>query len=408
MVSFTRLETVGLPPAFILFKKRKHMQTWQLPEYIADILPATARQVESAKETFLELFRVHGFELVSPPLIEYTTSLMAESDVGLSLKTIRVVDQLTGLQLGLRADITPQVARIDAHLLSTKAGVNRFCYAGSVLHARPDGLFSTREPIQVGAELYGFAGVGADIEIIALMLKTLQSVTVQSVYLSLGHIGVFRALAEAAELLVEDSHTLLAAMQSKDKTQVTAIIQALHIPDELAQAFLKLPELYGGIEILVKAREVLPPLADVQAALASLETVCDYFIDQHIHIDFAELRVDSYHTGLLFAAYAPGWSDAIARGGRYDNLGAIFGRGRPATGFSLDLRDLIRILPHNQIRLGIKVAVAFLAETQEKIAELRAEGESVVVDYLGQSAESLNCNRELVFQQGCWQVQPSA
>lgn len=380
------------------------MQTWQLPEYIADILPATARQVESAKEAFLEMFRVHGFELVSPPLIEYTTSLMADTDAGLSLKTIRVVDQLTGLQLGLRADITPQVARIDAHLLATKEGVNRLCYAGSVLHARPDGLLSTREPIQVGAELYGFDGIDADIEIIALMLKTLQSVKIESEYLSLGHIGVFRALAEAASLPKDVSYTLLSAMQSKDQTQVKAIVRSLNTTPELEKAFLKLPELYGGVEVLAKARAILPALPDIQAALTDLETVCEYFFDQQIHLDLAELRVDSYHTGLLFATYAPGWSDAIARGGRYDNVGAIFGRARPATGFSLDLRDLIRILPQNQLRLGIKIDAALRDQAQHKINELRANGESVVLDYLGQNAVSLNCNRELIFQQGQWQI----
>lgn len=384
------------------------MQTWQLPEYIADILPATARQVESAKEAFLELFRVHGFELVSPPLIEYTTSLMADTDAGLSLKTIRVVDQLTGLQLGLRADITPQVARIDAHLLSAKEGVNRLCYAGSVLHARPDGLLSTREPIQVGAELYGFDGVASDIEIIELMLKTLQSVKIESEYLSLGHIGVFRALAEAASLSQDVSYALLSAMQSKDKTQVASIVESLNTTPELAQAFLRLPELYGGVDVLTKARAILPALPDIQAALASLEAVCTYFADQQIHIDLAELRVDSYHTGLLFAAYAPGWSDAIARGGRYDNVGAIFGRARPATGFSLDLRDLIRILPQNQMRFGIKIDAALRDQAKQKINELRSAGESVVLDYVGQSANSLNCNRELVFQQGMWQVIPCA
>jgi ATP phosphoribosyltransferase regulatory subunit len=176
------------------------MQSWQLPEHIADILPSTARQLESAKERLLALFRVHGYELVHPPLMEYSNSLLTHIDAGLSLKTIRLVDQLSGRQLGIRADITPQVARIDAHLLSANNGINRLCYAGSVLHARPDGFLSTREPLQVGAELYGYAGVAADIELIDLMLKSLKLGDIGEVMLSLGHIGVFRALAAAAEL----------------------------------------------------------------------------------------------------------------------------------------------------------------------------------------------------------------
>ncbi|MBP6346240.1 ATP phosphoribosyltransferase regulatory subunit [Neisseriaceae bacterium CLB008] len=382
------------------------MQTWQLPEHIADILPATARQVESAKESLLKLFRVYGYELVNPPLLEYSESLMADRDPGLSLKTIRVVDQLSGLQLGLRADITPQVARIDAHLLAANEGINRLCYAGSVLHARPDSLMSTREPLQVGAELYGCASVEADIELIDLMLRALRQNNVADVFLSLGHIGVFRALASEAALSDDAADVLLQIMQTKDKQRVAEFVATLTLAPELREAFMLLPSLYGDASTVARAQAALPALPQVTAALAEVEAVCQAYAAETIHVDFADVRVDTYHTGLLFAAYAPGWSDAVARGGRYDQLGAQFGRGRPATGFSLDLRDLIKVLPHNKIRWGIKVAADKRVHAQAYIEQLRTTGETVVVDYLGQSAKSLNCNRELVLQEGQWQVVP--
>lgn len=382
------------------------MQTWQLPEHIADILPATARQVESAKESLLKLFRVYGYELVNPPLLEYSESLMADRDPGLSLKTIRVVDQLSGLQLGLRADITPQVARIDAHLLAANEGINRLCYAGSVLHARPDSLMSTREPLQVGAELYGCGSVEADIELIDLMLRALRQNNVANVFLSLGHIGVFRALASEAALSNEAADVLLQIMQTKDKQRVAEFVATLSLSPELQDAFMLLPSLYGDVSTVVRAKDSLPALPLIAEALAEIEAVCQAYASETIHIDFADVRVDTYHTGLLFAAYAPGWSDAVARGGRYDQLGAQFGRARPATGFSLDLRDLIKVLPQNKIRWGIKVDADKRVHAQAHIEQLRTTGETVVVDYLGQSAKSLNCNRELVLQDGQWQVVP--
>ena len=202
------------------------MQSWQLPEYIADILPSGARQLESAKEKLLALFRSHGYELVHPPLMEYSDSLLTHIDSGLSLQTIRFVDQISGRQLGIRADITPQVARIDAHLLSANQGINRLCYAGSVLHARPEGFLNSREPLQAGAELYGFDGIAADIEIIGLMLDSLALADFGDVLLSLGHIGVFRALAASAELSPRQAETLLAMMQDKNVAAVRGQVEA--------------------------------------------------------------------------------------------------------------------------------------------------------------------------------------
>ncbi|MCP1660610.1 ATP phosphoribosyltransferase regulatory subunit [Neisseria perflava] len=357
------------------------MQSWQLPEHVADVLPTTARQLESAREQLLALFRVHGYELVQPPLMEYSNSLLTHIDAGLSLKTIRVADQISGRQLGIRADITPQVARIDAHLLSANNGINRLCYAGSVLHARPDGFLSTREPLQVGAELYGFADIAADIEVIDLMLKSMGLADIGDMLLSLGHIGVFRALAEAARLDKEQAAQLLAMMQVKDAEAVHDQVKAWQLDGMWAKAFSLLPNLYGGREVLAEARVKLPDLFAVGKALDDLQAVCDAFPAQEVHIDLSELRVDNYHTGLLYAVYGSHCHDAIARGGRYDGLGAYFGRSRPATGFSFDLRAFIGRLPNIAREPVVLVAQGDMAEAHGAVEALRAQGQCVVVDY---------------------------
>ncbi|TCP10810.1 ATP phosphoribosyltransferase regulatory subunit [Crenobacter luteus] len=381
------------------------MRNWLLPEHIADILPATARQVESAKAAMLDLFRSAGYELVSPPLIEYADSLISEGDDALDLKTFKLVDQLSGRQLGLRADITPQVARIDAHLLSGRQGVTRLCYAGSVVHALPSGLMSSREPLQVGAELYGYAGIEADEEIIALMLEVLSQAGVAGLRLDLGHVGIFRALAAAAGLSHKATRELFLALQGKDVGTVNELAGRLAEP--WRAAVLALPELYGPADVLARARAVLPPLPEIDAALDQLAALGDALKGQaEIGFDLAELRGDDYHTGLVYAAYAPGWSEALARGGRYDNVGERFGRARPATGFSLDLRDLIRILPERDSVRGIRVAAAQLPAAKAEIARLRAAGEVVLIDYLGESAEALYCDRELIPAASGWQVVP--
>ncbi|WP_440029922.1 ATP phosphoribosyltransferase regulatory subunit [Chromobacterium amazonense] len=381
------------------------MRNWLLPEYIADILPATARQVESAKAAMLEGFRVAGYELVLPPLIEYIDSLVSEGDVTLDLKTFKLDDQLSGRQLGLRADITPQVARIDAHLLGGRTGVTRLCYAGSVVHSRPSGLTSSREPLQVGAELYGYAGIEADLEIIDLMLSTLEKAGVEKLRLDVGHIAIYRGLAAAAGLAPEVSRELFSLLQNKDAAGIAALVAGVAEPYK--SAFLALPELYGPAAVLEKARTRLPSLPEVELGLMQLSSIARAMQGRaELSFDLAELRGDFYHTGLMFAAYAPGWSDAIARGGRYDNVGRRFGRARPATGFSLDLRDLLRILPERDSSRGIRVSARHLPAAAEEVARLRAAGEMVVVDYLGESAEALNCDRELVPAEQGWQLAP--
>lgn len=380
------------------------MQSWQLPEHIADILPSSARQLESARERLLALFRLHGYELVHPPLMEYSNSLLTHIDAGLSLKTIRIVDQLSGRQLGIRADITPQVARIDAHLLSANNGINRLCYAGSVLHARPDGFLSTREPLQVGAELYGYAGVAADIELIDLMLKSVAIGDVGEVLLSLGHIGVFRALADAAGLKQEQAAQLLALMQDKDAAAVNAQVGAWKLDGMWAKALSLLPALYGSREVLAEARAKLPDLFAVREALNELQAVCDAFPRQAVHIDLSELRVDNYHTGLLYAAYGKDCHEAVARGGRYDGLGGYFGRARPATGFSFDLRTFIGRLPQCAQQPPIAVAAADLPQAQETVDRLRAEGQAVVIDYGAGQNGVRTATRRLECRNGGWQV----
>ncbi|OBU86659.1 ATP phosphoribosyltransferase regulatory subunit [Chromobacterium subtsugae] len=381
------------------------MRNWLLPEYIADILPATARQVESAKAAMLEGFRVAGYELVLPPLIEYIDSLVSEGDVTLDLKTFKLDDQLSGRQLGLRADITPQVARIDAHLLGGRTGVTRLCYAGSVVHSRPSGLTSSREPLQVGAELYGYAGIEADLEIIDLMLSTLEKAGVKKLRLDVGHIAIFRGLAAAAGLAPGVTRELFSLLQNKDVASIAELVAGVAEPYK--SAFLALPELYGPASVLDKARTRLPSLPEVELGLMQLAAIARAVQGRvELSFDLAELRGDFYHTGLMFAAYAPGWSDAIARGGRYDNVGRRFGRARPATGFSLDLRDLVRILPERDSSRGVRVAARHLPAAAEEVARLRAAGEMVVVDYLGESAVALNCDRELVPAADGWQLAP--
>lgn len=378
------------------------MQTWQLPEHIADILPERARQLESLKEQILGLFCVHGFELVHPPLMEYSDSLLMHIDGGLALKTIRIPDQLSGRQLGIRADITPQVARIDAHLLVNNQGINRLCYSGSVLHAKPDGFLTTREPYQTGAELYGCTQIAADIEIIDLMLKTLKLGGIQQPILSLGHLGVFRAIAEAAKLDDAQSQQLLATMQNKDREAVRKLTTSWALDDIWVNALALLPELYGGREIVELARNKLPKLTLVTQSIDIIEKVCLSFPDQIIHIDLAEVRVDNYHTGLLYAAYTPNHHDALARGGRYDGLGQYFGRRRPATGFSFDLRVFGEYLSETVRPESVRVALNDYENAKQTVDLLRERGVCVVIDY--GMADNSGSLKKLVQKDGEWVV----
>ena len=312
---------------------------WVLPEYIEDILPAEAKRIEALRRKILDLFFAKNYELVMPPLLEYVDSLLTGTGHDLELRTFKVVDQLSGRMMGLRADITPQVARIDAHLLNRK-GVTRLCYCGSVLHTRPAVPGATREPIQIGAEMYGEAGVAADVEMLELLCRALELGGVKKGRVDIGHVAVFRALAQDAEVGAEREAALFEALQRKDLPEIRNLGKSLK--GRIRDALLLLPSLYGGAEVLDEAEKKLPALAEIKRALATLRKLakaCKF----PASFDLAELRGYHYHSGVVFDAYCDGVTGAVARGGRYDEVGKAFGRARPATGFSIDLRTLASI-----------------------------------------------------------------
>jgi ATP phosphoribosyltransferase regulatory subunit len=309
---------------------------WLLPEFIEDILPAEAMRIEKLRRRLLDLFFEQRYELVMPPLIEYTDSLLTGTGHDLELRTFKVVDQLSGRMMGLRADITPQVARIDAHLLNRK-GVTRLCYCGSVLHTRPAVPGATREPIQLGAEMYGEAGVAADLEMLELLCQALELAGARNPRIDIGHVAVFRAIAHAAKVDGEPEAELFEALQRKDVPALRSLTRRL--PEKMREALLLLPNLYGGAEVLDEAEKRLPRIAEITQALATLRRLakaCKF----PASFDLAELRGYHYHSGVVFDAYCDGVTGAVARGGRYDEVGKAFGRARPATGFSIDLRNL--------------------------------------------------------------------
>ncbi len=309
---------------------------WLLPEYIEDILPAEAMRIERLRRSILDLFIKNQYELVIPPLLEYMDSLLTGTGHDLELRTFKVVDQLSGRMMGLRADITPQVARIDAHLLNRK-GVTRLCYCGSVLHTRPASPGATREPIQIGAELYGDAGVEADLEILRLLCNALQLARVRNARIAIGHVAVFRSLARAAAAGPELEAELFEALQKKDVPgleQLTKKIGPAH-----RKALMLLPGLYGGPEVLGVAEKKLPKIAALTRALATLRKLARA-CKLPVSLDLAELRGYHYHSGVVLDAYCDGVAGAVARGGRYDEVGKAFGQARPATGFSIYLRGL--------------------------------------------------------------------
>ena len=381
-------------------------QAWLLPEYVEDILPPYSGQAEALRRRLLDLFDGYGYDLVFPPLVEYLDSLLTGAARDLDLKTFKVVDGLSGRMLGVRADMTPQAARIDAHLINHE-GATRLCYAGPVLRTKPAGLAS-REPFQVGAELFGHAGGEADLEIQELLLAALETAGVPDARLSLGHAGLFRALAEGARLNEECAAALFAALRGKDVPEVEALSADLAAPWQ--EAFRQLPGLYGGAETLQRARGVLPDQPAIRQALDQLDQLLAAGNAQgkaSVAVDLSDLRGDGYHNGATFAAYAGGQARAVALGGRYDGAGSVFGRGRPATGFSLDLRQILDCLAEPAPRGGILAPWTDDAGLRGKIAELRAAGERVVVELPGQEAhrQESGCDRRLVNTEKGWIVQ---
>jgi ATP phosphoribosyltransferase regulatory subunit len=377
---------------------------WLLPEYIADALPHEATQIESLRRAVLDLFRGRGYELVMPPLLEHLNSLLTGSGQDLRLRTFQLVDQLSGRTLGVRADMTPQVARIDAHLLN-RQGVTRLCYCDSVLHTLPASLAASREPIQLGAELYGYAGVEADLEAIRLMAAALVRAGAPSSRIDLGHVGVFRALACAAGLEAETEAAVLQLLQVKDIPGLEQCCVGFSEP--YRSAFLRLPLLYGGAEILDAALRQLPPLPEITGALTTLRQLQTAMPELPLSFDLSDLRGYHYHNGVVFAAYCTGFPCAIALGGRYDGAGEAFGRSRPATGFSMDLREVARLAAASP---PASVIVAPYAANDsaltEAMASLREQGEIVVELLPGETeVEGLLCDRQLVERSGQWIVE---
>lgn len=384
------------------------MQRWLLPESIADVLPSEARGIEDLRRRLLDLYRAHGFELVMPPLLEYLDSLLVGSGQDLNLRTFKLVDQLSGRTLGVRADMTPQVARIDAHLLN-RSGVARLCYAGSVLHTRPAGLLATREPMQIGAEIYGHAGQEADLEVMELMIGSLAAAGVDRVRLDVGHVGIVPALLALDPAI--DENDVYELLQAKDAPGLAQCLAGVAAPAR--EALLALVNLYGPVEgstpVLARARASLPALPSVTAALDELERlVASPMWRRHggveLSIDLADLRGYRYHTGLTFAAYVMGLPNAVARGGRYDDAGRVFGRARAATGFSLELRELASLSPAAERAGAIRAPWADDDALAARISELRAAGEIVVRTLPGHEneAQEFRCDRELVFKDGEW------
>jgi ATP phosphoribosyltransferase regulatory subunit len=384
---------------------------WLLPEGIEEILPDEARRLEQLRRRLLDQFDAWGYELVMPPLIEYLEALLTGTGRDLDLQTFKLTDQLTGRLMGVRADMTPQAARIDAHYLKREAPV-RLCYVGSVLRTRPDAFAGSRELLQIGAELFGHPGPESDVEIAALMLATLEAAGLRDLHVDLGHVGVFRGLAAAAMLPESLESELFDALQRKARARVESIFNTATIKAPIRNMLLVLLDLNGGRDTLARARTLLKEAPHtVHEALENLDTVAHAIerTGRPVYFDLAELRGYRYYTGVVFSVLAPGQGQAVARGGRYDGIGQAFGRARAATGFSTDLRRLLRLTAGNA---GLAAAIVAPDDNDQEldqvIARLRAQGERVIRRLPGSpvSVKTLGGDRELIRQNGQWTVKP--
>lgn len=382
------------------------MRNWLLPEFIEDVLPTEAARIELFRRDLLDLFKVHGYQYVIPPTLEYLESLITGTGHDLDIATFKVVDQLTGRLMGIRADMTPQAARIDAHMLNQQ-GVCRLCYAGTVLRTKPDGIARTREPMQLGAELFGHAGIESDIEIQRLMVKSLKLLGVEQINIDFSHVAIFGALVKAGNIDADLEQALYAALQSKDKSAVVNLVQ--NCDNVTQQAMISLTELNGDVGILDVALKTLPPLPEITQALANLSTVASKLSDLNVKVSFdlGELRGYHYHSGIVFAAYAKGYTGSVALGGRYDEVGIAFGRARPATGFSIDLRGIVAALPPTNLPKTILAPEDNDAALLAKIDALRADGLVViqVLPHTQVNAEELNCDTALVLRDNEWRIE---
>ncbi len=381
------------------------MSAWVLPDHIADVLPSEARHIEDLRRQLLDTARGYGYELVMPPLLEHLESLLTGTGEALDLQTFKLVDQLSGRTLGLRADTTPQVARIDAHLLN-RAGVARLCYCGPVLHTRPDRPHATREPLQFGAEIYGHAGLEADLEVQQLALACLDAARVGAVGIDMADARIVRCLLQDLELDAAATARVHAALAAKDSGELKALSR--DFPERSRQALLALPGLYGDAHVLTQAQIIFAGWPLALEALASLEWLAAQLDGTRISFDLGDLRGYAYYSGARFAIYAEGASDALVRGGRYDEVGAVFGRNRPAAGFSLDLKELVGVLQPQPLRSAIRAPWAQDSALRQAIAALRAEGHTVVCVLPGHEKEidEFHCDRALHEVAGRWIVKP--
>ena len=379
------------------------MSAWVLPDHIADVLPSEARHIEELRRELLDTARAYGYELVMPPLLEHLESLLTGTGEALGLQTFKLVDQLSGRSLGLRADTTPQVARIDAHLLN-RHGVTRLCYCGPVLHTRPDRPHATREPLQFGAEIYGHAGLEADLEVLLLALDCLKATKVAPLTVDMADARIVRSLLTGVGVGPQQLQQVHAALATKDATELGSLTK--DFPAAARQGLLALIGLYGDEKVLAEARNALPASPLVQQALEHLQWLAGHVDGARIRFDLADLRGYAYYSGVRFGIYTPGASDALVRGGRYDEVGAVFGRNRPAVGFSLDVKELMGVAAKRPLKAVIRAPWLDTgpdsAELRSVIAGLRRSGETVVCVLPGHESEvdEFHCDRELARDAG--------
>lgn len=384
---------------------------WLLPEGIEEVLPKEAKRLEQLRRTLLDTYESWGYDLVIPPFIEYLESLLTGTGNDLDLQTFKLTDQLTGRLMGIRADMTPQVARIDAHQLNRETPT-RLCYIGTVLHTRTDGFAGSRSPLQVGAELYGHAGIESDVEVITLMLETLTLSGVETPFIDLGHVGIYRELVKQAGLNEEQEATLFDCLQRKANTEISDYLNEWKLDKNIAIAISALTRLNGDSSILAEAKSILVKVGKgVESALNELTNIAELLKQRvpnlKVNFDLSELRGYHYHTGMVFAAYVAGRGQAVAQGGRYDDIGEVFGRARPATGFSTDLITLLSLSSHKNNQVAAIYAPADNdAELQKAISKLRQKGEKVVCALPNQTgnAKDMGCDRELVKDGSGWTV----
>jgi ATP phosphoribosyltransferase regulatory subunit len=379
------------------------MSAWVLPDYIADVLPSEARHIEEIRRDLLDMARCYGYELVMPPLLEHLESLLSGTGEALDLQTFKLVDQLSGRMMGLRADSTPQVARIDAHLLN-RTGVTRLCYCGPVLHTRPSGPHATREPLQFGAEIYGHAGLEADLEILTLALDSLKVAQVDAIKVDMADARIVQAVLQQSSMNTAHLTQVHAALAAKDSSELRVLTKAA--PKSVSQALQDLVQLYGDAQVLDEAQRVLPDVPAIREALTHLKWLASHIEGASVSFDLADLRGYAYYSGARFSMYAPGASDALARGGRYDEVGSVFGRKRPAVGFSLDIKSVVGVAAARPLRAAIRAPWGEASELRSAVAGLRKQGETVVCVLPGHESEvdEFHCDRELIQVAGQWVV----